>query len=173
MALYYDMNEPAFTPPFYVEVNKYKEVHIYDSDNALFSSFCTHTQLPLNDEEALAQEVEYWRQEAEKIAVALNASYQSNATKTKEESMLWDDLKVAFSIDDQDAFEAWGDEHGVWYEDNKILPAGWSVCETDSSGARHVAVFRVQGDFNKSDAQVVAKLITQFLEIKVTPSKKP
>lgn len=173
MALYYDMNEPAFTPPFYVEVNKYKEVHIYDSDNALFSSFCTHTQLPLNDEEALDQEVEYWRQEAEKIVLALNSSYRSRPSEPKDESMPWDDLKVAFSVNNQDAFEVWGDEHSVWYEGSTILPAGWSVCETDSSGARHVVIFRVQGEFKKSDAQVVGKLMAQFTEVEAAPTKMP
>lgn len=48
-------------------------------------------------------------------------------------------MKVAFSVDEVDA---------LWDAlDNQELhlPEGWSLDETDSSGARYVAVFRIEG----------------------------
>lgn len=63
----------------------------------------------------------------------------------------WEDLKVAFSFD--------GDEEALWalcgHSGAKGLPPGWSLNETDSSGARKVAVFRVEGALLLGDARTV------------------
>jgi hypothetical protein len=72
----------------------------------------------------------------------------------------WDDMKLAFSFDDgaEDIWARWGP--GGTHTDE--LPEGWSLNETDSSGARHVAVFRVEGFFNPADAYRVVTLLGQF-----------
>ena len=51
----------------------------------------------------------------------------------------WDDCKVAFSIEE---------DGRLWslHEAGCLpLPPGWSLAETDSSGARLVAIFRIEG----------------------------
>lgn len=69
--------------------------------------------------------------------------------------MPWDDLKVAFGFD--------GDEEGLWAAfgpgGTGTLPAGWSLNETDSSGARKVAVFRIEGPLVLDDARAVSGAI--------------
>lgn len=68
-------DEPAFRPPFYVETDKGGEVHIYDADDTVLTTFCRYTQLPIDDDRALAAEVAYWQAEATRLVVALNAAY--------------------------------------------------------------------------------------------------
>lgn len=53
----------------------------------------------------------------------------------------WDDCKVAFGIEDGDAVWDVCGGNGKHAD----LPAGWSLNETDGSGARLVVVFRVEG----------------------------
>lgn len=56
---------------------------------------------------------------------------------TEETKMPWSDCKVAFPIYDSEA---------VWNSDIKLnLPDGWTLIETDGTGARYVAVFRING----------------------------
>ena len=50
----------------------------------------------------------------------------------------WDDLKVAFGIDNADVFDD-------WLDDDMPLPHGWRFNEVDTSGGRAVVVFRVKG----------------------------
>lgn len=73
-------DEPAFKPPFYVETNGDGEIIIYDADDDALLTFCTHTQLPINDDRALAAEVSYWEIEAGRLVTALNAAYPSPAS---------------------------------------------------------------------------------------------
>lgn len=53
----------------------------------------------------------------------------------------WDDLKVAFGIDNDAPF----DDHTIWENlcAGHGLPRGWALNEVDGTGARWVAVFRV------------------------------
>jgi hypothetical protein len=67
-------DEPEFTPPFHVHTAD-GEVHIYDSKDALFSTFCRVTQMPIGDDRALRAEEAYWEREAGRIVTALNAAY--------------------------------------------------------------------------------------------------
>lgn len=60
----------------------------------------------------------------------------------------WDDMKVAFSVDDADA---------VW--DHNDWPEGWEMVETDSSGARVVAIFRVSGMIREEDGVTVLQTL--------------
>ncbi|WP_148316751.1 hypothetical protein [Achromobacter xylosoxidans] len=53
------------------------------------------------------------------------------------ETAPWSDCKVAYSIDDDDAL--WT----AWESGKLQLPKGWALNETDCSGARVVAIFRV------------------------------
>lgn len=61
----------------------------------------------------------------------------------------WDDLKVAFDCNGEK----------VWDIDKTKLPEGWELVETDCSGARCVAIFRVEGTLSVSDALQVKSLI--------------
>lgn len=70
-------DEPAFRPPFYVETTEDGEVHIYDAEDDALLTFCTHTQLPIDDDRALAAEVSYWEVEAGRLVTALNTAYPS------------------------------------------------------------------------------------------------
>jgi len=72
--------------------------------------------------------------------------------------MPWSDCKVAFGVDDNDAFERWM-EHTNWAEG--LLPEGWSICEKDWSGARAVVVCRVEGLPDPRDGQIVKELLEQ------------
>ena len=69
--------------------------------------------------------------------------------------MPWDDLKLAFGFD--------GDEEALWEAfgpgGRGALPKGWSLNETDASGARLVAVFRVEGALVIEDAKTVRAAI--------------
>lgn len=68
-------DEPAFKPPFCVETDKYGEVHIFDGNGDTLLAFCNYTQVPLDDDRALAAEFAYWEAEAARIVTALNAAY--------------------------------------------------------------------------------------------------
>ncbi|MBX5130714.1 hypothetical protein HJB53_29950 [Rhizobium lentis] len=70
-------DEPAFKPPFHVETDEDGEVHIYDAENEVVANFCRYTQLPIDDDRALAAEVSYWEAEAGRLVTALNATYPS------------------------------------------------------------------------------------------------
>ena len=61
----------------------------------------------------------------------------------------WSDCKVAFGCDD---------ENKLWAADKAgrlALPTGWSLNETDCSGARCVAIFRVEGALRVEDGNAV------------------
>jgi hypothetical protein len=66
----------------------------------------------------------------------------------------WADCKVAYGVDDEAAL--WR-----WYDRTKAaeLPAGWSLDETDCSGARCVVVFRVEGLPAVEDGKAVARIV--------------
>jgi hypothetical protein len=73
----------------------------------------------------------------------------------------WDDLKVSFGFDDSDdrssalLDEIWND--GL--DGESIWPDGWSINETDASGARMVVVFRVEGPIREEDGRIVGSLL--------------
>ena len=69
--------------------------------------------------------------------------------------MPWSDCKVAFGVDDIDSFRWWL-ERTNWGEGH--LPEGWSICETDASGARFVVVCRVEGLPDPKDGEIVRDL---------------
>ena len=71
----------------------------------------------------------------------------------------WDDLKVAYGYANEDAFQSF---IGNNWDCQGKLPQGWTLNELDASGARCVAVFRVEGPFRNEDAQTVANLLAQF-----------
>lgn len=62
----------------------------------------------------------------------------------------WCDLKVAFDAESDDAL--WDAPEAVW-------PSGWELSETDSSGARLVAVFRVDHLPTSDETRAVAAAI--------------
>lgn len=53
----------------------------------------------------------------------------------------WSDCKVAFGIEDEERLWKWNDKPA----NQRQLPKGWTLTETDWSGSRGVAVFRVDG----------------------------
>lgn len=75
----------------------------------------------------------------------------------------WCDCKVAFEID----------EDGLLWRraqaETLPLPGGWSLCETDSSGARLVAVFRVEGVPRAEDGRVVMSMLRRIRAIAPIP----
>lgn len=75
---------------------------------------------------------------------------------TGEERVPWCDCKVAFGIDDPETFERWMDRTD---DGEGLLPAGWTLCETDGTGARYVAIFRVDGALALGDGSAVAHLL--------------
>ena len=54
---------------------------------------------------------------------------------------MWDDCKVAFSVEDDEP--VWRHLRSFGGESAHLLPNGWELVETDCAGARSVAVFRV------------------------------
>jgi hypothetical protein len=71
----------------------------------------------------------------------------------------WDDCKVAFGVDDSEAFYGWIEA----MQDGKgVLPTGWSFCETAGSGAQFVAVFRVEGALRVEDGFAVTEILRRF-----------
>jgi len=76
------------------------------------------------------------------------------------ENLPWSDLKIAFGT--RDALTVWRAlESGAGRHVDK-LPQGWSLCETDRSGARCVAVFRVSGVPTIEDGLTVKRLISRY-----------
>lgn len=53
----------------------------------------------------------------------------------------WSDMKVAFGLDDDEPLDRWWSSTA---RNKRRLPPGWSLNEIDGSGARWVAVFRVE-----------------------------
>ena len=73
---------------------------------------------------------------------------------TKEVKMPWSDCKVAFPIYDSEA---------VWNSDIKLnLPDEWTLIETDGTGARYVAIFRVNGIPKIEDGEKVGKILLKI-----------
>lgn len=71
-----------------------------------------------------------------------------------DEEFPWGDCKVVFDIEDDDSL--WEDHpHIDW-------PRGWSLCETDGTGARLVAVFRVEVLPTIADGQRVLDLLRPY-----------
>lgn len=71
--------------------------------------------------------------------------------------MPWDDLKVAFGIGEN--------VDRLWraHDAGKMaFPDGWEMSETDSSGARTVAVFRVSVMPTEADAFKVKAQLRRF-----------
>ncbi len=69
----------------------------------------------------------------------------------------WSDCKVAFGCDDEDA---------VWMASDcgrLSLPPGWSLTETDCSGARCVVIFRVEGLPTKAAGRAVAAALASIV----------
>lgn len=79
--------------------------------------------------------------------------------------MLWDDLKIAFAIDDPDPLDVvlcpWK------LKRPHKLPVGWTLCEINGSGARWVAVFRVQVMPSTSDAEKIIRLLQRLKAIRL------
>ncbi len=73
----------------------------------------------------------------------------------------WDDLKVAFGFDDADGRsvellnEVWNDA----LDGSPIWPEGWSIEQTDVSGARMVVAFRVSGPLRNEDGRAVKAML--------------
>lgn len=73
----------------------------------------------------------------------------------KEREFPWSDCKVAYSVEEDAALWEWNDQHNY----APPLPHGWSLCETDGSGARMVAVFRIEGELRREDGERVATIL--------------
>jgi len=69
----------------------------------------------------------------------------------------WGDCKVCFDFDG-DLDRLW---EAFWPMEPAAhkLPDGWSLNETDGTGARLVVVFRVEGELRRKDGEVVARLL--------------
>lgn len=67
-------------------------------------------------------------------------------------SVPWTDLKIAFGVPCDDDDKVWSIQPGK-------LPEGWRLVETDASGARLVAIFRVDGIPTAADGKRVANII--------------
>lgn len=73
----------------------------------------------------------------------------------------WGDCKLAFDVNDDDkAWRYFGDAPKGKYTD--LLPDGWELVETDCSGCRAVAVFRVEGIPTVVDGTKVLRLLRRF-----------
>ena len=68
----------------------------------------------------------------------------------------WSDCKVAFGINNPDRWISAHDRGAI------VLPFGWEWNEVDSSGARSVIVFRVEGVPTVEDGREVARTIRRF-----------
>jgi hypothetical protein len=76
----------------------------------------------------------------------------------------WDDCKVAYGVDDAEAFYGWME---ATKDGRDVLPAGWSFCETAGSGEQFVAVFRVEGALRVEDGRAVAAILGPFKNARV------
>lgn len=70
----------------------------------------------------------------------------------------WDDIKIAFAVENDDA--AW-DLFDTFKHDHDI-PKGWELVETDGAGCRSVAVFRVSVMPTIKDGKKIAALIKKY-----------
>lgn len=73
-------------------------------------------------------------------------------------SFAWDDCKVAFNVSYVDR---------VWaaYDRGELnLPAGWTLSSTDSTGARCVVIFRVEGTPITEDGERVREILNKIAE---------
>lgn len=76
----------------------------------------------------------------------------------------WDDCKVAFGVDDGDPFD-----DSTIFENlcaGRGLPRGWVLDEVDGTGARWVAVFRVDGVPSPSSGKRVRATLRSIGAIK-------
>lgn len=73
----------------------------------------------------------------------------------------WDDCKIAFGMDNEEAFESWLEANGADESGDlsAILPNGWELSETDGAGARWVVVFRVNGPVRERDGRMVRAML--------------
>lgn len=69
----------------------------------------------------------------------------------------WSDMKVAFGLDDDEPLDRWW---GSTARNKRKLPPGWSLQEIDGSGARWVAVFRVE---DRTPTVTDGRAVQQFL----------
>jgi hypothetical protein len=70
----------------------------------------------------------------------------------------WCDCKVAYGIEEEEPLWAWHDK----YNYKPPLPTGWSLCETDGSGGRMVAIFRIEGEPRREDGDRVAQILSEL-----------
>lgn len=80
-----------------------------------------------------------------------------------EEQEPWDDMKIAFGFDGDTTngsliMEIWDDQ----LDGRSIWPQGWSLVETDTQGARAVAVFRVEGRPAREDGHRVKAVLEEI-----------
>lgn len=68
----------------------------------------------------------------------------------------WSDLKVAYDLNNPSRF--WS----AWERGKVALPEGWDFIESDCSGARCVAVFRVEGVPTVEDGYAVAAQLRRW-----------
>lgn len=81
-----------------------------------------------------------------------------HGSKRQSDGLPWSDCKVAFDLNtDPDDFWTWYDGEG-----RHLMPRGWGLNETDGTGARYVAVFRVEVMPSAEDGATVAHLIKSF-----------
>ncbi|MDR9839408.1 hypothetical protein [Herbaspirillum huttiense] len=73
-----------------------------------------------------------------KAAWEFAASVSRAQPKEEMQPVAWSDMKVAFDVEDDDALWSARDAGKL------VLPKGWNLIETDGSGARWVAIFRVE-----------------------------
>ena len=73
----------------------------------------------------------------------------------------WSDAKVAFGFDEthEDANELLREVWDDALDGSSVWPRGWSLDETDASGARMVVVFRVEGPVREQDGRVVRRIL--------------
>lgn len=94
----------------------------------------------------------------QEAAVRETLSAPSQTSGEDVDGLPWSDCKVAFGADDKDA--VWRTFCGPGMGPQN-LPPGWSLCETDASGARLVAVFRVDGPLRVEDGAAVCAAIAK------------
>jgi hypothetical protein len=86
----------------------------------------------------------------------------------------WDDCKIAFGIEDDEAVEKLfysGAPSGEARHGKKLgLPVGWTLDEVDGTGARWVAVFRVHGVPTVRDGKRVVEVLKRLGAMKEDPS---
>ena len=137
-------DEPAFKPPFRVETDKDGEVHIYDAGDDVVTTFCTHTQMPLDDDRALAAEVAYWEIEAGRLAAALNIAYPSPEKEVPPTKFVYSSVMPKFKKDgsnDVDHLECWvhttliGQDQDELYRQAKTLSEAATAMTSSSRGS--------------------------------------